>query len=59
MAMDVIIPYVLWITLLAWLMDPARGMHKTCFPPGGRREGSFITINNIWQEYGDHVGWNA
>ncbi len=33
MAMDVIIPYVLWITLLAWLMDLAlRQLHKTCFP---------------------------
>ena len=38
MAMDVIIPYVLWITLLAWLMDLAlRQLHKTCFP--GRKEG--------------------
>lgn len=39
MAMDVIIPYVIWITLLAWLMDLAlRGLHKTCFPwaEGGR-----------------------
>ena len=33
MAMDVIIPYVLWITLLAWLMDLAlRQLHKTWFP---------------------------
>ena len=33
MAMDVIIPYVLWITLLAWLMDLAlRKLHQTCFP---------------------------
>ncbi len=33
MAMDVIIPYVLWITLLAWLMDLAlRQLHKRCFP---------------------------
>ena len=33
MAMDVIIPYVVWITLLAWLMDLAlRQLHKTCFP---------------------------
>jgi NitT/TauT family transport system ATP-binding protein len=22
---------------------------------GGRRRMSFIDINNIWQEYGDHV----
>jgi hypothetical protein len=29
MAMDVIIPYVIWITLLAWLMDLAlRQLHK-------------------------------
>jgi len=33
MAVDVIIPYVVWITLLAWLMDLAlRALHKTCFP---------------------------
>ncbi|TWD38152.1 ABC transporter permease [Pantoea sp. SJZ147] len=32
MAMDVIIPYVIWITLIAWLMDLAlRQLHKTCF----------------------------
>lgn len=39
MAMDVIIPYVVWITLLAWLMDLAlRQLHKVCFPwaEGGR-----------------------
>ncbi len=37
MAMDVIIPYVIWITLLAWLMDLAlRQLHKACFP--GRKE---------------------
>ncbi|HHT5492674.1 TPA: ABC transporter permease [Klebsiella michiganensis] len=39
MAMDVIIPYVIWITLLAWLMDLAlRQLHKACFPwaEGGR-----------------------
>jgi len=33
MAMDVIIPYVMWITLLAWLMDLGlRQLHKRCFP---------------------------
>lgn len=33
MAMDVILPYVLWITLLAWLMDLAlRYLHRRCFP---------------------------
>lgn len=33
MAMDVIIPYVVWITLLAWLMDLAlRALHRTSFP---------------------------
>ncbi|OQP33254.1 ABC transporter permease [Pantoea latae] len=39
MAMDVIIPYVIWITLLAWLMDlTLRQLHKRCFPwaEGGR-----------------------
>ena len=57
MAMDVIIPYVIWITLLAWLMDLGlRQLHKVCLPVGRRRpDMSFIRINNIWQEYGDHV----
>lgn len=33
MAMDVILPYVLWITLLAWLMDwGLRLLHRRCFP---------------------------
>ncbi|WP_029569655.1 ABC transporter permease [Pantoea ananatis] len=39
MAMDVIIPYVIWITLLAWLMDLGlRKLHNACFPwaEGGR-----------------------
>ncbi len=37
MAMDVILPYVFWITLLAWLMDLAlRHFHRVCFP--GQKE---------------------
>jgi NitT/TauT family transport system permease protein len=33
LAMDVILPYVAWITLLAWLMDRAlRELHKKAFP---------------------------
>lgn len=33
MAMDVIFPYVVWITLLAWLMDGLlRQLHRRCFP---------------------------
>jgi NitT/TauT family transport system permease protein len=33
LAMDVILPYVAWITLLAWLMDRAlRQLHKKAFP---------------------------
>ena len=33
MAMDVILPYVLWITLLAWLMDLGlRRLTQLCFP---------------------------
>ena len=33
MAMDVILPYVLWITLLAWLMDLGlRQLTRLCFP---------------------------
>ncbi|MCU1719144.1 ABC transporter permease [Pseudomonas sp. 5P_3.1_Bac2] len=33
MAMDVILPYVLWITLLAWLMDwGLRLLHRRLFP---------------------------
>lgn len=39
MAMDVILPYVVWITVLAWLMDwGLRQLHRRCFPwaEGGR-----------------------
>jgi NitT/TauT family transport system permease protein len=39
LAMDVILPYVVWITLLAWLMDWAlRGLNRWLFPwsEGGR-----------------------
>ncbi len=33
MAMDVILPYVVWITLLAWLMDLGlRRVTQLCFP---------------------------
>ena len=33
LAMDVILPYVAWITLLAWLMDRAlRELHRRAFP---------------------------
>ncbi|MPM13493.1 hypothetical protein SDC9_59850 [bioreactor metagenome] len=33
MAMDVILPYVFWITLLAWFMDWAlRQLNRRCFP---------------------------
>lgn len=33
LAMDVILPYVAWITLLAWLMDRGlRELHKKAFP---------------------------
>lgn len=33
MAMDVILPYVVWITLLAWLMDLGlRQLTRLCFP---------------------------
>ena len=33
MAMDVILPYVMWITLLAWLMDwGLRQLHRYAFP---------------------------
>jgi NitT/TauT family transport system permease protein len=40
LAMDVILPYVMWITLLAWLMDEAlRRLTKWAFPwyGGGSR----------------------
>jgi NitT/TauT family transport system permease protein len=40
MAMDVILPYVAWITLLAWLIDwGLRQLHQRCFPwaEGGGR----------------------
>ena len=56
MSMDVILPYVAWITLLAWAMDWAlRLIHRKCFPGPRERAMSFIEIRNVWQRYGDQV----
>eukprot|EP01132_Coremiostelium_polycephalum_P014541 gene14541-17643_t len=44
--MDVILPYVVWITLLAWLMDwGLKALTRRAFP----------CVNNVWQRYGDQV----
>ncbi len=32
LSMDVILPYVAWITLLAWLMDASLGASTEAFP---------------------------
>eukprot|EP00659_Diplonema_papillatum_P021977 gene21977-33736_t len=46
LAMDVILPYVVWITLLAWLMDwGLKALTRRAFP----------CVNNVWQRYGDQV----
>ena len=54
LAMDVILPYVAWITLLAWLIDELlRRLTQWSFPWYGRR--TMIEVRNVWKEYGDQV----
>ena len=58
LSMDVILPYVAWITLLAFLMDlapaasPAQGLSLVRAGEGGM---SAIVFDKVWKEYGDHV----
>ncbi len=58
LSMDVIIPYVVWITILAFMMDVAlRASARQSLPVVcGREVGmTVITFKNVWKEYGDHV----
>ena len=60
LAMDVILPYVAWITLLAYLTDlglqassrgdssPGTTARSACMTPR-------IAVRNLWKEYGDQV----
>ena len=59
LAMDVILPYVAWITLIAYLMDFALAR----LARGGLRLGlcrgaalmSALSLRDVWVEYGDQV----
>ena len=57
LAMDVILPYVVWITLLAWLMDwGAQAPHPPCLPLVSKeRPHELHHRQNVWQQYGDQV----
>ena len=58
LSMDVILPYVAWITLLAFLMDlglrasSAQGLPLVRAGEGGM---SAIVFDKVWKEYGDHI----
>ena len=57
LAMDVILPYVVWITLLAVLADLAlRLLRATCISLGGARTlMATVSVRNVWKEYGAQV----
>ncbi len=58
LSMDVILPYVAWITVLAWIMDIALVMfQRRMFPlvPTGEALMSAVIFDNVWKEYGDHI----
>ncbi len=58
LSMDVILPYVAWITLLAFLMDLGlRILQRRAFPLVCASEGRMnaIVFDKVWKEYGDHV----
>ena len=59
LAMDVILPYVVWITLLACAMDCGAGGARTArlvpVVGGQRRMSRRIDVRNLWKEYGDQV----
>ena len=54
LAMDVILPYVVWITLLAVLTDLAlRVLARARVPLGGAGAlMATVTVRNVWKEYG-------
>ena len=60
LAMDVILPYVAWITLLAFLMDLAlvAACRAGVFPwahVGGAADERASSVRDVWVEYGDQV----
>ena len=58
LSMDVILPYVAWITLLAFLMDLGlRLLQRKAYPWFAASEGgmSAIVFDKVWKEYGDHI----
>ena len=59
MAMDVILPYVAWITLLAFLSDVGLSLDQRPLLPlasGGKGTVmSRISVKNVWKEYPDQV----
>ena len=59
LAMDIILPYVAWITLLAYVMDsPLRPPVAGGVSLGRDRRAalmSAISVRNVWVEYGDQI----
>ena len=58
LSMDVIFPYVVWITLLAVLTNFVldRLAHRASSPgPSWGRRHERIVIDNVWKEYGDQI----
>ena len=59
LAMDTILPYVAWITLLAYAMDFALARIARAALPVGLCDRaavmSAITVRNVWVEYGDQI----
>ena len=53
--MDVILPYVAWITLLAWLIDESAAPPHAVGLSLVRRRRAMIEVRNVWKEYGDQV----
>ena len=57
LAMDVILPYVVWITLLAVLTDlgAARAARARVSLGGAGALMATVTVRNVWKEYGSTV----
>ena len=59
LSMDVILPYVAWITLLAFALDlPARPVRAQGLPLGlcrGAALMSALSFRNVWVEYGEQI----
>ncbi len=58
LAMDVILPYVAWITLIAWLMDTLLVMlQRRAFPwfQPEQADMSAVVLDKVWKEYGDAI----